>query len=70
MEPKRAYSAKGVLTALGKSLLYLLFFLATSFWRASFMPSLLSPARRCSTERRTPEVFLPVRRRPCSSLTC
>ena len=69
MEPKRAYSAKGVLTALGKSLLYLLFFLAIQFL-ASFMPSLLSPARRCSTERRTPEVFLPVRRRPCSSLTC
>lgn len=31
MEPKRAYSAKGVLTALGKSLLYLLFFLAIQF---------------------------------------
>ena len=31
MEPKRAYSAKGVLTALGKSMLYLLFFLAIQF---------------------------------------
>lgn len=31
MEPKRAYSAKSVLTALGKSLLYLLFFLAIQF---------------------------------------
>lgn len=31
MESKRAYSAKGVLTALGKSLLYLLFFLAIQF---------------------------------------
>ena len=31
MENKRAYSAKGVLTALGKSLLYLLFFLAIQF---------------------------------------
>lgn len=31
MEPKRAYSAKGVLTALGKSLLYLLSFLAIQF---------------------------------------
>lgn len=31
MEPKREYSAKGVLTALGKSLLYLLFFLAIQF---------------------------------------
>ena len=31
MEPKRAYSAKSVLTALGKSLLYLLFFLPIQF---------------------------------------
>ena len=31
MEPKRAYSAKGVLTALGKSLLYLLFFLVAQY---------------------------------------
>lgn len=28
METKRTYSVKGVLTAVGKSLLYLLFFLA------------------------------------------
>ena len=31
MESRSAYSAKGVLTALGKSLLYLLFFLAVQF---------------------------------------
>ena len=31
MEHIRIYSAKGVLTALGKSLLYLLFFLAVQF---------------------------------------
>ena len=31
MEYIRTYSAKGVLTALGKSLLYLLFFLAVQF---------------------------------------
>ena len=31
MESRPAYSAKGVLTALGKSLLYLLFFLAVQF---------------------------------------
>lgn len=66
MENTRTYSVKGILTALGKSLLYLLFFLAVQLLAGI----LYAPWHPCPPAGRIQRTSWPVRRRRCCCPTC